>query len=289
MIIELPTERAGTQPSYILHERASRFEAQGTGWLSIKRFFGGAALYRTTRGAFRVDDTCYLVLGHGRSYHIEIDAREPVESFCIFIAPDAQSHILAGLAGTNAFLLDHPDARMHIDWVERTYPAALASGRLTAMLRAALAGSYAEPAWLVEQHVALIEALAGDQQLALRHAEDLGSMRPATRQELYRRLHLARDYAEAQLHEALQLSDLAAVAGLSANHLLRTYRQLFGCTPYQHLTQLRLERACRLLATTDMPIGEVGLAVGFERPSAFSWTFQRRFGMTPRAYRRQFR
>ena len=289
MIIELPGDRAGTPPSYILHERASRFEAQGTGWLSIKRFFGGAALYRTAQGAFRVDDSCYLVLGHGRSYQIEIDAQKPVESFCIFIAPDAQSHILAGLAGTSAFLLDHPDAQMQVDWVERTYPATTASARLTARLRAALAGDYAEPAWLAEQHVALVEAMAGDQQRALRQAEDLGSMRPATRLELYRRLHLARDYAAAQLHEALQLSDLAAVAGLSANHLLRTYRQLFGCTPYQHLTQLRLERACRLLAITDMPIGEIGLAVGFERPSAFSWTFQRRFGMAPRTYRRQFR
>lgn len=87
----------------------------------------------------------------------------------------------------------------------------------------------------------------------------------------------------------LALAELAAVAGLSPNHLLRAFRQVIGRTPHQYLTELRLARARRLLRETDQPVTEICLAVGFASPGSFSWLFRRATGLPPLAYRRRFR
>jgi AraC-like DNA-binding protein len=125
-------------------------------------------------------------------------------------------------------------------------------------------------------------------QRVLREVASLPAARAATRAELYRRLHLARDYIDATCAGPLTLADLARTAGLSPNHLLRTFRQLFHQTPYQYVTARRLELARRLLAETERPISEICLAVGFESLGSFSWLFRRKVGVAPSEYRRLY-
>src|SRR5882762_8236783 len=62
------------------------------------------------------------------------------------------------------------------------------------------------------------------------------------------------DYMHAHLAEEVSLQDLAKVAYVSRFHLIRMFKQTYGETPYQRLARLRIERAQRLLATSDTPI-----------------------------------
>jgi AraC-like DNA-binding protein len=82
---------------------------------------------------------------------------------------------------------------------------------------------------------------------------------------------------------------MAAVACLSPNHFLRTFKQLFHQTPHQYLISKRLEEARRLLSLTEMPVTDVCFSVGFESLGSFSWLFRHRTGVSPEAYRRQKR
>ena len=66
------------------------------------------------------------------------------------------------------------------------------------------------------------------------------AMRAATREELYRRIHYAREYAAALFTTPITLDEMARVAGLSPNHLLRTFKQVFDQTPYQYVIAKRL-------------------------------------------------
>jgi len=111
-------------------------------------------------------------------------------------------------------------------------------------------------------------------------------VRAASREELYRRLHRARDYAAACLDEPITLNDMARVACLSTNHFLRTFKQAFHQTPHQYLTRIRLERAQGLLTQTNQPVTDVCFAVGFESLGSFSWLFRQRVGLAPDAYRK---
>jgi AraC family transcriptional regulator len=93
------------------------------------------------------------------------------------------------------------------------------------------------------------------------------------------------DYMHAHLAEEVLLQDLAEVAYVSRFHLIRMFKKTYGETPYQHLTRLRIQRAERLLATSDTPITQVGLDCGFTNQTHFAAAFRRLVGLSPRAYR----
>jgi AraC family transcriptional regulator len=49
-----------------------------------------------------------------------------------------------------------------------------------------------------------------------------------------------------------------------------------------------MERAAELLSTTDDPISQIALDVGFSSQSHFTTVFKKFNGVTPLAYRRDF-
>jgi AraC family transcriptional regulator len=85
------------------------------------------------------------------------------------------------------------------------------------------------------------------------------------------------------------LLDLAARAGLSPFHFLRTFQRLTGVTPHQYALRTRLRAAALRLATSSAPITEIAYDSGFADLSNFNRTFRAEFGATPRAYRRTVR
>lgn len=91
---------------------------------------------------------------------------------------------------------------------------------------------------------------------------------------------------QARVHEQLDLTTLAESASLSKYHFVKKYKELTGTTPINHFIHLKIERACHLLDTTNLPIGEVSFAVGYEDAYYFSRIFKKVMGISPREYRR---
>jgi AraC-like DNA-binding protein len=81
------------------------------------------------------------------------------------------------------------------------------------------------------------------------------------------------------------LPRLLALAHVSAPYLSRSVRRYFGCTPTELISDLRLHRASRLLATTAYPVGDISERCGFASLSYFGRVFRERYGRTPREYR----
>lgn len=94
------------------------------------------------------------------------------------------------------------------------------------------------------------------------------------------------DFIDAHLHDNIGLNDLAAAAGLSANHFLRVFKLATGETPYHYLRTRRLERARMLLADDTMPLAELALECGFANQAHFTAAFSRELGISPGRYRR---
>jgi AraC-like DNA-binding protein len=139
--------------------------------------------------------------------------------------------------------------------------------------------------WLVEQLHTVVERLLTVHRKTCAETERLDSVRPATREELYRRISRARDYMSSKYAEPVTLSQLARVACLSPNHLLRTFRKVFGGTPHRFLTERRLQEAKRLLADTELSVTDICLACGFESLGSFSSLFRKQCGSPPSEYR----
>lgn len=106
-------------------------------------------------------------------------------------------------------------------------------------------------------------------------------------EEANRRLLRARDAMDRTYAEPLDIPTLARIALVSPAHFIREFRATFGETPHRYLQRRRVERAMFLLRTTDRPVTEICLDVGFTSLGTFSRTFRLIVGEPPTAYRRR--
>jgi AraC family transcriptional regulator len=101
-----------------------------------------------------------------------------------------------------------------------------------------------------------------------------------------RRISATLRFIESHYSEPMRLRQLAAAAGMSDFHFLRTFRQVTGLTPHQYLLRTRLREAALRLVTQPEKVLEIALSSGFDDLSNFNHAFRAEFGVNPRAYRR---
>ncbi|MEJ8547038.1 helix-turn-helix transcriptional regulator [Brevibacillus borstelensis] len=81
------------------------------------------------------------------------------------------------------------------------------------------------------------------------------------------------------------LNKLAKIAMYSPFHFDRMFRSVTGVPPRQFLAALRLDRAKEYLATSDLPITEIGQRVGYSSFGTFSTRFAKLVGISPQKFR----
>ena len=91
-----------------------------------------------------------------------------------------------------------------------------------------------------------------------------------------------KEVVESRLENSeLSVEDLAADMNLSRVQLYRKVKSVTGSTPVELLRTARLNRAYRLLMTTDRSVSEIAYQVGFTAPSYFTKCFKEAYGMLP--------
>lgn len=101
-------------------------------------------------------------------------------------------------------------------------------------------------------------------------------------------LRRARDLADRNYADPLNLDELAAAAGVSKYHFLRAFAAVYGLTPAAYLAQRRIERAQDLLRATNLTVTEVCMMVGYSSLGSFSSKFRQLVGVTPSQYQAKF-
>ncbi len=85
----------------------------------------------------------------------------------------------------------------------------------------------------------------------------------------------------------LTQAEVAKELKMSVSAFSRLFRRMTGNTFSETLILVRLGKVCRLLADQDVTIAEACYQSGFRNLSIFNRHFKRRYGMTPREWRRQ--
>ena len=98
----------------------------------------------------------------------------------------------------------------------------------------------------------------------------------------------ARDFADRNYADSLDLDGLAAEAGVSKYHFLRCFTATYGVTPAVYVAERRIERAQDLLRATNLTVTEVCMLVGYSSLGSFSTKFREIVGVSPSAYQEKF-
>ncbi|WBB79757.1 helix-turn-helix transcriptional regulator [Micromonospora sp. WMMD882] len=99
------------------------------------------------------------------------------------------------------------------------------------------------------------------------------------------RLRRVRDRIDREYAQPLNVEALARGEHMSAGHLSRRFRAVYGESPYAYLMTRRIERAMALLRRGDLSVTEVCFAVGCSSLGTFSTRFTELVGVPPSAYR----
>ncbi|HEY4248557.1 MAG TPA: AraC family transcriptional regulator [Lacunisphaera sp.] len=100
------------------------------------------------------------------------------------------------------------------------------------------------------------------------------------------RITAVRNHMRENFAQPHRLQELASAAGLSVPHFCSLFRRQVGFAPIDFLIRQRVQRACKLLDTTDLSISLIAAEVGYEDAYYFSRCFRRILGYSPRTYRK---
>ena len=85
-----------------------------------------------------------------------------------------------------------------------------------------------------------------------------------------------------------RIADMAKEAGLSQSHFMKFFKNTMGTSFIDYLNDYRLTMVSRLLVSSESSILDIAAESGFDNLSYFNRMFKKRFGMTPREYRKKF-
>ena len=99
------------------------------------------------------------------------------------------------------------------------------------------------------------------------------------------RLRRACDFITEHAHEELTRDSVADIVHMSGSGFSRFFKSHTGMTFQEFVSDIRISRACELLASTSMSVTEIALECGFGEMTTFNRTFRRFRDTTPSRYR----
>jgi AraC-like DNA-binding protein len=85
--------------------------------------------------------------------------------------------------------------------------------------------------------------------------------------------------------KTFRIEDIVSSLGISPGYGLEVFRKVFGLSPRQYLSELKLNEAKVLIQQPDFSLKEISSLLGYSHLSHFSRQFKRWTGMSPLQYR----
>ena len=99
----------------------------------------------------------------------------------------------------------------------------------------------------------------------------------------------AEEWLAVHFREAHAVASVVAACGIPERSLKRRFKAATGATLIEHVQNLRIEEAKRLLENESTGADEIAALVGYDNPAFFRRLFKRTTGLTTTQYRRMFR
>ncbi|MBM7569242.1 AraC family transcriptional regulator [Paenibacillus sacheonensis] len=91
-------------------------------------------------------------------------------------------------------------------------------------------------------------------------------------------------FLETHYQNPISIKNIADYVGLERTYFTKQFTKATGLSPQRYLIKYRIEQALRLLATTDMTVGQIGKSVGIPEMAYFSRLFKKVVGVAPKQH-----
>lgn len=92
-------------------------------------------------------------------------------------------------------------------------------------------------------------------------------------------------YIEQNFQNEITIENIAEFCGLNRSYFGKIFHESIGKTPQEFLISYRMTKAAELLKLTDLPIADIGNAVGYPNQLHFSRAFKNVYEKPPRQWR----
>lgn len=96
---------------------------------------------------------------------------------------------------------------------------------------------------------------------------------------------LLEEFIDSNLDENIDVSSLTKALKLSRSEIYELCKHYYSTTPADLIKKRRLEKAARLLETTNMKVSDIASSCGIPDYNYFSKVFKKHFKISPREYR----
>ena len=103
---------------------------------------------------------------------------------------------------------------------------------------------------------------------------------------LYKRIVQAKLFIDKNYACKIDIDHISGEAFFSKFHFIRLFKEVYGKTPHQYVTSVRINNAI-LLFQKNKAVSEVCFSVGFESLGSFSGLFKKNVGVSPAAFLKQ--
>ncbi|WP_339792575.1 AraC family transcriptional regulator [uncultured Imperialibacter sp.] len=267
---------------------SSAYRPDVQGPISIFMNISGNSYCSTGGPTATISDDFFYVTNKNQEYTLTIEPDQPAETLNIHLGEDLSLQVLSGLiTPTDQILNDsYGLTSENIGFANRLYRKDDTLAGIVKCLYADHKNGNLSSLKLDEYNYQLMVYLLSQHRQILKEVRKLPAAKASTRIELHRRLSYSLDYLHSHQNQSIDLQKLADEAFLSKYHFLRLFKVTFGCSPYQYLQRLRLQRAFSLLKSKEIPVNQIAIQLGFENATSFSRLFFQRFGASPTRYRR---
>ena len=102
-------------------------------------------------------------------------------------------------------------------------------------------------------------------------------------------IEIVDQYLQDHMADELTIADIADMVNFNVSFLSREFKKIKGVSPIEYLTQLRIEKAKRLiLEPSNHKFKDIGDMVGYSNPYYFSKVFKLVTGLTPSEYKNAY-
>ena len=256
--------------------------------LSIKCVCRGKEYYKFKDLTYAVNDDNFLLLNEGKIYESYINSVSVTESLSLNFTRKNIEDLCAFVFCNEVSLLDDPGkkATSGLKVFEKLYPHNFKTYSYLHSIRKYRNSNNTNANHLLETLYLFLEEIIKLNNITSNEIDDIQAKKRVTREELYKRLHTAKDYIQSCYHEDISLDSLSKICYLNPFHLLREFKKYFKTTPHKYLTSVRLKEAKKIIEHTDKSITDAVTEIGFEDLSSFSRLFKTYYGVSPQHYRR---